>query len=357
MLSCVIKRSICACLFGLVFLCATANSAIGDEFQAQLVKVENGKVSFRRAEKGLPAARKDTLPADHIELLDFLAGTRGAASPLEYDPDAPPVALPVMKAVIVRARWLNPATNKVEVRELPDGLMNENLRVISHYGLPATIVTDESGKVIQQLLVTLRPVVKGPPLDLERHSGAIETDQRPLPAGALARLGARRFAHFEGIKAWAFSANGRLLAAGGFSLELMDAETGKTVVEVPFDATEHFGSYRSLAFSSDSKLLACGGSRGFVRLVDCSNGKTLDEWHLPGEAVHSENSNSLLSFLPGDDKLIVEDAGDSNVHILDIKTGKLLRTLHNKSGPLNTAAVTKNGETLATQGPDLTICL
>src|SRR5437660_1479658 len=103
----------------------------------------------------------------------------------------------------------------------------------------------------------------------------------PLPEGALARLGTTRFRH-GGRELLGFSTDGKtLLFAGGGSVQLMDAATGKETKTVRFSEAEprNFRGNGGLpaTISGDTKVLAFASQRGnsTISIIDTATGKEL----------------------------------------------------------------------------------
>src|SRR5207237_2370848 len=104
----------------------------------------------------------------------------------------------------------------------------------------------------------------------------------PLPDGALARLGTARFRH-GGRELLGFTPDGKtLLFAGGGSLQLMDAASGKETKAVRFSEAEPPRDFRGegslpAVLSGDTKVLAFCSQRvaSSIRIVDTATGKAL----------------------------------------------------------------------------------
>ncbi len=126
----------------------------------------------------------------------------------------------------------------------------------------------------------------------------------------------RTFHHQNVVFAAAFSADGLLLAAGGYDsdggkyyVRLWEVATGK---ELRRFAAGRSGT-RSLAFSPDAKMLAGGGDDAQLRLWDVNNGTELHKLPPDGYRIRS------VAFSP--DGTTVAAAGDS-LRLYEPATGK-----------------------------------
>jgi len=81
---------------------------------------------------------------------------------------------------------------------------------------------------------------------------------------------------------------------------------------------------KSLSVSEDGKLVALGITGGLVRLFDMRTGRVVREYHSGGDTPID------TTFLDGDRSLMIADAGAKyrTIRILDIETGKVLRTFN-----------------------------
>jgi WD40 repeat protein len=94
----------------------------------------------------------------------------------------------------------------------------------------------------------------------------------PLPKGAVARLGTLRWKGSEGMKALAFSPDGKFLAAacGDDKLRVWSYPEGRLVRSYSFTNAQQA---TSLAFTTDQKQIAAGGQNIGVRVLDLKTGR------------------------------------------------------------------------------------
>jgi RNA polymerase sigma factor (sigma-70 family) len=144
----------------------------------------------------------------------------------------------------------------------------------------------------------------------------------------------------------AFSPDGKLLASPSRdgTIKLWDARNGKAGKTLKGD-----GGVCSVAFSRDG-LLASGGFDGTVRLWDLEAGK-------PKQTLKGGYATSYLvsvAFSPDGRTLAAAgpEADRCSISLFDARTGKLLKTFHEKRGfPMNLAFST-DGRTIAVGGWD-----
>ena len=164
------------------------------------------------------------------------------------------------------------------------------------------------------------------------NSFAQDNTQLGLPEGAIARLGK------GGINVMQFSPDGTRLAVGTeVGVWLYTVPDGK---ETPL-YTENCQGIKALAFSSDGKFLASGGSaNSVIQLWDLKTGNTLSTFTLPHKyfgisaIVFSQHSNTFFSL--DDTGFIIE---------WDIKTGKdISKKQFDNSRPVT--AFSEDGKTI-----------
>lgn len=171
----------------------------------------------------------------------------------------------------------------------------------------------------------------------------------PLPKGALARLGTRRFRH-DGysVLGAAYSPNGSILATcGGDNLiRLWDAGTGKELRRLD----GHINTPSNLAFSPHGKLLASGSEDNKVQLWDIATGKLLRTFKLEGA--------SFSVIFMRDGKTLATSSADKRIRLWDVATGKSSRTLEGHTEGDILLVLSPDGKLLASAGcRDGTICL
>ncbi|MHC4407123.1 MAG: WD40 repeat domain-containing protein, partial [Planctomycetota bacterium] len=155
----------------------------------------------------------------------------------------------------------------------------------------------------------------------------------PLPPGAVARLGTIRLRQCQGVRALAFSPNGRALASGGYddAIRLWDVQTGRLV-------RRYRGTTRpwvaALAFSPDGSRLASGEHR-LLRLWDVRSAKELLQREV-------EAKIDRVAFAPDGHTLATAD-DDGVVRLWDVATGQELLDLR----PGRQVAFSATGRTLA----------
>jgi WD40 repeat protein len=164
----------------------------------------------------------------------------------------------------------------------------------------------------------------------------------PLPVGAIARLGTNRLCQ-ERVYFLAFAPDGSRLvtkAADG-TLQVWDVKTGKELLRLSVERSRGYSpSWSPLAFSHDSKRLAFAEGNT-VRIWDVTSGKEVMK--SPGAYVTS------AAFAPDDKSLLA--VSSQGVSLVDVATGKLLRSLNN-SKPVQYASFSSDGKTVVGVGTE-----
>jgi WD40 repeat protein len=170
----------------------------------------------------------------------------------------------------------------------------------------------------------------------------------PLPQGAVARLGTKRFRHEGEANSLVFSPNGQMLAArtaGG--VILWDARTGKELRHLS-GVTGALALGRLIDFSPDGRTLVGPQGDNGVGFWDVGTGKQVRTPELPdkynnpldprgGSDVHS------VRFSP-DGKFLVVLGGGNRFHVLDAAKGT---ALHHFKELVGGFAFAPDGKTLA----------
>jgi RNA polymerase sigma factor (sigma-70 family) len=157
----------------------------------------------------------------------------------------------------------------------------------------------------------------------------------------------------------AFTPDGKALAvtSQGSVIHLIDFESGRTIRDFSNDNSEHRGweSVLGITFSADGKLIASGGfttDQGtyFARLWEVATGKELRRF------MHSKQSHGIpsLAFSP-DAKTLATRSHDGRLRLFDVDTGKQRHTFPKDGGgrKLGTVAFAPDGRTVAAAGDSI----
>ena len=167
--------------------------------------------------------------------------------------------------------------------------------------------------------------------------------------------------HTWGIHSMALSPDGDILASGSedMTIRLWDMHTG----EHKKTLNGHTHRVYSVAFSPDGKTLASGGDDNTIRLWSVDTGGT--ERILTGHAGEFEGVDNGPSSVEGvksvafspDGKTLASGGGDNVIHLWDIDTGEINRTLIGHTHWVFSLAFSPDGKTLASGGVDSVINL
>jgi RNA polymerase sigma factor (sigma-70 family) len=143
-----------------------------------------------------------------------------------------------------------------------------------------------------------------------------------------------------------FSPDGKTLASGNGdrTIGLWEAATGKEIRTLK-------ESYGAVAFSPDGKTLASGGNRSLTTEVSL--------WAVAtGQKIRTLDHKVVLAvaFSP-DGKVLASGSVDKTIHVVEVITGKEIRTLSGHQGAVSSVAFSPDGETLASASDDKTVRL
>jgi WD40 repeat protein len=163
----------------------------------------------------------------------------------------------------------------------------------------------------------------------------------PLPPGAVARLGTKRFQLSSVIRRIAFLPDGKTLISASESIRVWDAATGQLKREMA-DAPGWMISL--LAISPDGKIMAWGGRRETIHLLEIATGRQLSR--LTGHKYYSE----CIAFSP-DGKVLASGGRDDSIRLWDVTTGKQVAEWNNPGWRTSYLAYSADGKTLVSFTP------
>jgi WD40 repeat protein len=176
-----------------------------------------------------------------------------------------------------------------------------------------------------------------------------ERKAEQLPAGAIGRLGSKRFQHDGDAKALAFTPDGKTLAGYTKSgIILWDTSTGAERRKVPARTSDM--AY-ALAISPDGSTLAFvhappWEAEARIVLWDLANGKSTRSLSLPDGAGRFAPIDHL-SFTPDGKSLALSATARGQAALLDIASGQVRRSLGEAHQHSIACAVSPDSKTLA----------
>jgi Planctomycete cytochrome C/WD domain, G-beta repeat len=156
--------------------------------------------------------------------------------------------------------------------------------------------------------------------------------------------------HAEQVRAVAFSADGKLLAAAGGlpaqsgEIKIWDVESRKELLTIK----GHTDCIYAVAFSPDGKTLATSSYDKLIYLWDATSGAKLKTLKDHIDAIYA------LAFTP-DGKRLISASADRGVKVWDAASGERLYTMSEPIDGLNTVAVDSTGHFVAAGGLDKTL--
>ena len=160
--------------------------------------------------------------------------------------------------------------------------------------------------------------------------------------------------HKAAITALAFAPNGELISTASDGAALAWKISPEWKLERTIGASEGKSPFadrvNAVAFSPEGKLLATGGGApsrgGEIELWDAATGRLVREVPNP----HTD-AVLALEFSP-DGKLLASGAADKMARILDVATGKIVRSFEGHTHHVLALSWSADGRTLATAGAD-----
>jgi len=169
----------------------------------------------------------------------------------------------------------------------------------------------------------------------------------PLPAGAVARLGTKRFNHGSLVNSVAFSPDGSVLASLGSDrvIRIWDPHTGREIRQLG----NGLDPLNCKVFSPDGKTMAAGtlSNEGRVILFDVATGRELRRSDLVKE------STFVIAFAPDGQTIVTGDASSGRVILWETRSLKELRGIEAHRRETSVVAFTPDGKTLVTGGNDM----
>ncbi|HEY8286459.1 MAG TPA: TIR domain-containing protein, partial [Chloroflexota bacterium] len=180
------------------------------------------------------------------------------------------------------------------------------------------------------------------------------TTRSTLLSALLARTQLKTLLHGQngGVRALAYSPDGRILASGGDddAIRLWDAASEQ---QIGPPLTGHTGAVTTLAFSSDGTLLASGSADQTIRLWHRSGAG--GRWVPLGVPLGGQRDQVRVAAFSPNGKLLAASSWDGSIWLWDLSgprpRGAPLTTF---AGDLGALAFSPDGKTLAAGGQDVT---
>ncbi len=151
------------------------------------------------------------------------------------------------------------------------------------------------------------------------------------------------------VSALAFHPDGSLVALGRYQIvELLDAKTAKPVAPI----SGFFNQVRALAFSADGKLLAAAGGNpsqfGEIKIWNVAERKEL-------HAIRGHRDNIFAVAFSPDGKLLATCSYDRMIKLWDVASGAEVKTLKDHTDAVFSLAFSPDGKLLASASADRTV--
>ena len=145
----------------------------------------------------------------------------------------------------------------------------------------------------------------------------------------------------------AYAPDGKVVAAAGpKSMRLLDASTGRSLMQFPGGDGWSGGG---VAISPDGKTVAATGAGAAVRFWDVATGKRR------GEGLGNTGGDSSLAFSPDGKRLAtgsIGDWGERDVRLWDLGKGNSVRALKGHEGNVRQIVFAPDGSKVVTGGED-----
>ncbi len=244
--------------------------------------------------------------------------------------------------------------------QLPQGAVSANAVACARNALQAMLVSKLQYGLVLVLMLSvlggagLAVLCKTPAPENEPEASAMApapknepealATEEPLPAGAVARLGTRRFRHSDSINHIAIGTDGTsILSAAGKAVYVWDLVTGRERRRF-----QHAARVGSFVCSSDGKLLASGCLDGTIHVWDTAIGRELHTFMAhKGKAPGQGNPFAFLGGFTPDGQQIVSWGADGTLRLWDAATGKQIREFGRFSALWGEVLLSPDGKTLA----------